>query len=340
MRKILIVRFSSLGDIVLITPVIRSLKMTYPQAQISLVTKKEFADLIQFIPQLDQVIIFDPGDGLKGLWRLIKRVRAEEFDLLVDLHANRRSKLLSLLSHAHRRVKYNKLRLRRYLRIYLGVNLLPRRSHIIDFYFKPLRRFSLITYDHSLHLEVNKDIEERAINFLYQAGIKEDDLVIGLCPGSKWPTKRWPAERFAMVGDSLMEMGMKIIIFGSHDEINLCNKVELTMKHNPLNLVGKTSLVELVPLIKQCTVLVTNDSALMHLAAGLDVSVVAMFGPTTLDLGFGPVGQGHIVLRKRFFCRPCSSHGSKRCWLRSHKCMEMIRVDEVMDAVKRLIEHK
>lgn len=338
MRKILVIRFSSLGDIILTIPVLRALKFTYPQSELCMVVKEEFADLIQFIPWIDRFILFNSNKGIRGFLKLIDLVRDEEFDLLVDLHSNTRSKFLTRLIRATRRVKYSKLKIKRYLRIYLGLNLLPKRSHITDFYFKALEHFPLKTYDNRPpYLKVDSILEKKANAFLKKEGISDDDVVVGLAPGSKWATKRWNTEKFALTGDRLIEMGIKVIMLGGPDEVEIGEMIDAAMREKALNLVGNTSLVELIAIVKRCNFLITNDSSLMHISAGLGNSVIALFGPTTLDLGFGPIGEGHIVLSKKLFCRPCSSHGGKRCWRGSHKCMERINVDEVMTAIKKLL---
>lgn len=337
-NKILVLRFSSIGDIVLTTPVLRTLRERYPYAKLCFVVKKEFSEIITLCPYIDKVFIFDSGKGFWGLMKLLSEINAERFDLLIDLHWNLRSILIYLLSRIKIKIHYSKHRFLRLLRIWFKWRLMPVQSHIIDLYFEPLTRFGILSSDNRVpELKIDKDRKENVIECLKELGIDDNNLVIGLCPGAKWETKQWTIEGFVEVGNRLMtEFNAKIVIIGDARDMELGKKIEAWMDKKPLNLINWTSLAELPVVIQRCDVLITNDSAPLHIAAALGVSTISMFGPTTLDLGFGPRGNGmHIVLEKDLSCRPCSSHGSKECPKKTHECMESITAEEVMAAVKK-----
>jgi lipopolysaccharide heptosyltransferase II len=335
-NKILVIRFSSIGDIILTIPVLRALRRKYPYAKLCLLVKKEFFGLTKLFPYIDRVLFLDPDDGLSGLIKLIKEINSERFDLLVDLHWNLRSMLIYFFTRVKVKVHYSKYPFRRLLRIWFKLKTVLLKHHIIELYFKPLARFNIFPDNCPPELKINNKLKEYVLNCLSELGISDKDLVIGLCPGAKWETKRLPVERFVDVGNRLMEeLNAKIVIVGDSNDVTVGKKIEAWMNKKPLNLVNWTSLLELIAIIERCDILITNDSAPLHIGVALNVPTVSIFGPTTLDLGFGPYGNGkHIVLEKDLPCRPCSSHGSRRCPRKTHECMKSITTEEIISAVK------
>ncbi|MDI6781332.1 MAG: lipopolysaccharide heptosyltransferase II [bacterium] len=339
-NKILVIRFSSIGDIVLTTPVLRTLRERYPYAKLCFVVKKEFLEITKLFPHIDKVFVFDSKDGFMGLIKLIGEINSEQFDLLIDLHWNLRSMIIYLFSQIRHKIHYSKHRFLRLLRIWFKWQILPQQSHIIDLYFNPLTEFGILSSDNRVpELKIDKDMGKNVLECLKELGIEDRDLVIGMCPSAKWKTKQWPTEGFVEAGNRLMEeLNAKIVLIGDAHDMELGKKIEAWMDKKPLNLVNWTSLLELPSLIQRCDILITNDSAPLHIAAALGVSTVSMFGPTTLDLGFGPHGNGkHIVLERELPCRPCSSHGSSKCPQNTHECMTAITPEDVVDAVKNLL---
>ncbi len=340
-NKILVIRFSSIGDIVLTTPVLRTLRERYPYAKLCFVVKKEFSEITKLFPHIDKVFVFDSKDGIRGLIRLIAEINSEQFDLLIDLHWNLRSMLIYLFSQIRHKIHYSKHRFLRLLRIWFKWQILPQQSHIIDLYFDPLTEFGILSSDNRVpELKTDKDMGKNVLECLKELGIEDRDLVIGMCPGAKWETKQWPIDGFVEAGNRLMEeLNAHIVLIGDASDIELGKRIEAWMDKKPLNLINWTSLLELPALIQRCDIVITNDSAPLHIAAALGVSTVSMFGPTTLDLGFGPHGNGkHIVMERDLPCRPCSSHGSKKCPKNTHECMTAIIPEDIVDAVKNLLD--
>lgn len=334
-NKILIIRFSSIGDIILTTPVLMALKEKYPKAELFYVTKKEYVELVELFPNVDDIFCIDSKNKIKGLIELIKKINLERFNLLIDLHRSLRSIILYYFSFAKHKLHYSKYRFKRFLRIHFKWKLLSKNLHVIDYYFKPLEKFGISSNNRELKLSVSKDLQGLVEN---KFGIVNDNLIIGICPGAKWETKRWPIDKFAELGDKLIDsLNAKVILLGGPDDLLIGEKMEYLMMNKPINLIGKTSLSELVALIKWCNIIITNDSSPLHIAVALKIPSISIFGPTTLDFGFGPYGDGHIVLEKDLSCRPCSSHGSKKCPDKTFKCMELITCDEVFQAVKKIL---
>ncbi|MBI3012912.1 MAG: glycosyltransferase family 9 protein, partial [Elusimicrobia bacterium] len=161
--------------------------------------------------------------------------------------------------------------------------------------------------------------------------IPEGKMLIGMNPGSMWKTKRWLPEYFAQVADTLQkERNCQIILFGSDQDKTAVRSVCSFMKSPVINLCGKTDLKTLTSLISRCSLFITNDSGPMHLASAAGVPLVAIFGPTTRELGFFPLGDKSVVVELELPCRPCSLHGGDRCPLKHFKCMRDLRPEVVL----------
>lgn len=156
-----------------------------------------------------------------------------------------------------------------------------------------------------------------------------------LSPGSVWPTKRWGFNKFVELGKRLSEEGRQIIVTGGRDERALCESVQKQIP-GALLWAGEKSLLESLQEFRFGSLMVTNDSGAMHMAACVGLPVVSVFGPTTLSLGYRPWQEQAIVVQKDLSCRPCGRHGSKKCPIGTHDCMKQISVDSVLDAAKTL----
>jgi heptosyltransferase-2 len=158
-----------------------------------------------------------------------------------------------------------------------------------------------------------------------------------LAPGSVWATKRWPAERFAGLARRLIvETGAQIYLLGGQSDAGLCARLAREIGEACINTAGKLTLRQSAALLDRCQILVSNDSAPTHLGVATRCKVITIFGPTVPAFGFAPFGDGHVVIEKSLPCRPCSSHGSKRCPIGTHACMLEISSEEVFVKVLAL----
>ncbi len=333
-EKILIIRLSSIGDIVLSTPLIRLLRKKFPSAQIDFVIKKEFAELLKFNPHLTNLIEFDVSNGFKELLRLKSQILKERYDLIVDIHNNLRSVFLRTFSGA-RVLKVNKRVFKRLLFVKFKINLYKNIIPVAEKYIETVSQLSIKNDNQGLELFVPNDIIELAkdkINF------SDSERYIAIAPSAKHETKRWLPERFAEVGDRLSEkFNAKIILMGGREDKQRCELVETMMKNKPINICGKTSLLESAGILSLCEMLITNDSGLMHIGSAMKTKVVAIFGSTVKEFGFFPYGTKSIVVEKSVSCRPCSHIGRDKCPKGHFKCMKEIQVDDVYDACVKLM---
>lgn len=342
-ERILIIRFSSLGDIVLTTPVIDALKGAFPAAEISFLTKVKYRDLLQADPRITRLVEFDSGGkhrGTGGLMKLISELRSGDFDLLVDLHSNLRSFLVRHLVRSKTKIRYRKRWWFRFLMVHCKF-LKTKPLHTVDSYLTALRPLGVKPEQRLPTVYPAEDDLQFTENFLLERNVKKDDIVIGVHPGAKWESKRWEPKKFAQVCRALIDrLRVKIVLFGEAGEEELVHQVASELPEpSTIRAVG-LSLGQLTALLGRCDCLISNDSGPMHLASALRVPVVAIFGPTHPKLGFAPLGPKAVVLCANAECSPCSLHGEKRCRKQSRLCMDAIDPTEVAEAAERLIAEK
>jgi heptosyltransferase-2 len=340
MNRILIIRLSSLGDIVLTTPVIAALKAKYPHSELYFLTKARYADLLRNDPRISSLVEFDPvgrHGGLSGFVRLISELRSHDFDLLVDLHANLRSFLVRHLVKSRSTLKHNKRWLSRSLMVHFKF-LKTRAIQTGDSYVKALQKLGVEVSERNPLIFLSQEDLRFADHFLLERGVKKDDIVVGVHPGARWETKRWDEDKFARVCQSLVETSnYKIMLLGDAGEAKLVEEVGRGIRTDRLIKAIGLPLGKVMALIKRCDCLITNDSGPMHIASALQVPVVAIFGPTHPKLGFSPFGSRNVVLCANVKCSPCSLHGEKRCTKKSRYCMDLIDPGMAVAAVERLL---
>ena len=312
LRSILLIRLSSLGDVLLMTPLVNLLRAVCPQAEIDVLTKLEYGDLLRCNPGVTRLLTFDSEQSLS---HTLSGLRARTYDLAVDLHFTLRSQLLLRMVRARRRLTYNKRVLRRAALVRLGWNTLRNSMSVPELYAAPLRRLGLEGHlgPPTMHLDSGstKAVLDRIVRGL-PAGL--NGSLLAIAPGARWPTKRWPAERFAAVAQELArERGAAVVILGGPDEAHLASALCDSLEVPAINVAGSLSLMHSAALLSRCRLLISNDSGLMHMATALQVPVVAIFGPTVQEFGFYPFQARAEVVSEPLPCRPCSTKGSLRC---------------------------
>jgi heptosyltransferase-2 len=342
-ERILIIRFGSLGDVVLTTPVIDALKAAFPAAEISFLTKVRYRDLLKADPRIARLVEFDSCGrhrGIGGLMKLISELRSGDFDLLVDLHSNLRSFVVRRLVRSRIKIRYDKRRWSRFLMVHCKF-FKTKPVHTVDSYLAALRPLGLTTRDRTPMVFPPEDDLRFTENFLLERNVKMGDIVIGVHPGAKWEPKRWEPEKFAQVCRALTDrLKAKIVMFGEAGEEETVRQVASNLPEPSIIRAVGLSLGQLMAAIRRCDCLISNDSGPMHLASALRVPVVAIFGPTHPKLGFAPLGPEAVVFCADQECSPCSLHGEKRCRKRSRLCMDAVDPAEVAKAAERLIAEK
>lgn len=337
--RLLVVQTAFLGDAVLTLPVFERLKAAYPSSEISLLCTPEIREVFSGNKNIDELFVMDKrgrDKGLVSLFHWAKKLR-NRFDIAILPHRSFRSAFLIWLAGIPKRIGFN---------ISQG-----------QFFLTDTVRFDWGTHDaernmkllealgiHPQHPEIKLPALESEFDFKKFSEthhIEEKDLLIGMNPGSVWKTKRWLPERFAEVADQLIEKyRCRVLLFGSQKDAEAVNAVQKAMKNPPVNLCGKTDLKTLAHIISRCSLFVTNDSGPMHLACAAKVPVVAVFGPTTKELGFFPYSEKSAVIELDLPCRPCTLHGGEKCPLEHFKCMKNITAEMVLKPCIQFLSEK
>lgn len=338
--RILVMRYSSLGDVALANPVLDGIKAASPKAQIYFATKKNYAPAIQFHPALAGVIALE-GSGPMNLWDHIGKIKNIKPEIVLDLHDSLRTQIISLFLRRAKTLVYDKEAVRRRLLVKKATN--QPSLHTIHKYLKILEPLGI-----KPHLRINFEVHVSKGNqsfireFSEKRRISHSQLVVGLGPGSRWFTKQWMPERYAELATRLVEdYRCTLLWFGSQEEAPLIRKIQARMRGTPLErgicLAGEYSLEQSIALLGRCELFIGNDSGLTHLASGRGCRVVVIYGSTTPSLGFEPWGPHSVVEVANLPCRPCDVHGKNACPLGHFKCMKDLTVDLVEGAVKRSV---
>lgn len=329
--KILLIRLSSLGDVVLATAAVEALREDRPDAEVHVLTKPAFREVFRGNPGVAEVLGWDPGAGVFGL---SQAVRSRRYDRVVDLHGNLRTAILQALAPGVRWSRYCKGAWRRRLAVWLRrPGLLPG-DHVVDRYLAALGPLGVAPRRRLPKLYPTEPDRARAGQLLGQAGWKKESIPVALAPGARWPTKAWPADFW---GELIGEMPPEWfpVALGGPGEADLA---AIILAGRPgANLAGRTSILETAAVLERCGALVTNDSASLHVAGAVGTPVVALFGPTVRGFGFHPLGPRDVVLEEELSCRPCSLHGGERCPLGHHRCLAGIEPGRVGEAVGRVL---
>ena len=331
MKDILLIRLSSLGDVVLTSPAIRAVRQHFPQARIAMLVAKQFVDLLTENPHLDEVIAFDRKSRHKDtveMWRVVRLLCERNFDLAIDFQRKFRTSLLAYLGGAKCRVGYHQPNgLLCTVRVPDSVN-----KHAIDRYFDLLHAVSIPATDRTLELFLMGAEHNYAHEVFVARGVKSDGLKVGLFPGAGWKLREWMPDRFAAIGDRVSRhFGAQVLIFGGPDEHELVNQVSSLMTTEPVSFAGDLRTRQLAAFIACCDLFITNDTGPMHIAAAMRTPTVALFGPGN-HIRFQPVDSIHTTIRHPVPCNPCKQF-TDTC--KDNICMKLITVDEVWEMVCR-----
>jgi heptosyltransferase-2 len=340
-KKTLIIRFSSVGDVVLSSLLLRVFRKKFPDAQVDYLIKSEYADLVRHNPHISKTIEYPSNTSLHDLLKLRRQLHTDNYDLVVDIHGSLRSRFLTW--GIPNVVRFNKRKLARFLLVKFKINAYERfggAPSVALRYIEPVADFGVADDGEGLECFFPDESLERVEQVIKSSGISATPLFIGICPSAKHNTKMWLKARFAETADHLLKKEeAAILLFGSSgDEERRCNEIGRMIKgENPqatvINLAGKLSLLETAAALDKCALVLSNDSGLMHIAAARRKKVVAIFGSTVKELGFFPFGTKSIVVENnQLDCRPCTHIGLSACPKGHFKCMNDISTDHVVQA--------
>lgn len=338
-KKILVIRLSSIGDIILMTPLLRNLRRHFPEAQIDVVTKAVFADLLRHHPTINHLYEVAPERGSAGLNELGATLRDQHYDVILDIHKNFRSFQLTHATNAPLVLRHKKFLLRRWLFVQFKWNLLRDAPPIRQRYV--LAAAPLGVVDDGLPAEIYwTDEDERRTEAALRAGGWDGHTpIVALSPGAGFFTKRWPVEYFAEVAKEISDRGNFVVILGGPQDQILAEQIQEGLGRNCVSLAGQTSLLITAAILKKSRVLISNDTGLMHMAEAVGVPLVAIFGSTTRELGFFPqLKTSRVIENANLQCRPCSHLGKSKCPRGHFLCMREIKPEQVIAALDGLLK--
>ncbi len=330
--KIGIIRLSSLGDVVLTTGIIRELKRELGGCEIVMITSREYEDIFRCNPHLEKTLALEEKSS-KGFLKLVHEVRGEGLDVIADLHLNPRSLLLSALSRSGKRLRYRKVHRSRARMI--SEKRRTSCGHVAARYLEAFEKLGLRSTELSPEIYVDRETEEKVQSLLENGS----SPLIAVSPGANRATKRWVPEEFGALSRLLVERrDARVVIVGDEKDADVATEVAAIVGEEAVNLAGRTSLLELAGVLKKSSLLVTNDSGPMHVAAAVSTPVVALFGPTVPEFGFSPLGRRDRVVEVDLPCRPCSLHGTERCSQGGFECMRLIGSEDVYKVVSDVLD--
>jgi heptosyltransferase II len=335
-HKILVRSVNWIGDAVMTTPALMAVRETYPRAEITLLANPMVGQLLQGHPAVDQVLVFDrkrEHHGLTGRLRLSQQLAKEQFDLAIILPNSFDSALIPWLARIPVRMgKASDGRSLLLTKRYHG-EAAEEEQHEVDYYLELLTYFGICGRVSAPCLSTSPEEDLAADDLLASHGIGGGDLLLGINAGASFGSaKRWYPERFAEVAKRLAdEWAARIILLGGPDEIGIVAEIEQVLQGQCLNMSGKTTVRQLMALIKRCNFFVTNDSGPMHIAAAFGVPLVAIFGPTD-HVGTAPCSDKAIIVRQPVECAPCKL----RVCPTDHRCMTAVTVVTVVQAAQSL----
>ncbi|OFX42765.1 MAG: glycosyl transferase [Bacteroidetes bacterium GWA2_30_7] len=317
--KFLIIRFSSIGDIVLTTPVIRGIKQQVENAEVHFLTKTSYSSVLQANPYIDKIHLFD-----NNFDELVETLKNEYFDYIIDLHHNLRSyrikKSLGILA-----ISFDKLNFKKWLYVNFKINKLPN-QHIVDRYLQTVKLFDVVNDNLGLDYFIPTEDEVNIKDFYPEI---ENDFVV-LVVGAKHFTKQIPIN---IAAEICKKLNTKIVILGGKEDSEKAEKIIQLSEKNVFNLCGKLNINQSASIIKQSKLIITSDTGLMHIAAAFKKYIISVWGNTVPEFGMYPYLAKElyeIIEVKNLKCRPCSKIGFSQCPKKHFKCMNNIDVDRIV----------
>ena len=317
--KILIIRLSSIGDIVLTTPVVRCFKNQEPETEIHYLLKKQYQDVMKNNPYIDKLHFFEDN-----FTQLLEELKEEEFDFIIDLHKNLRSgrikRALQLPSDS-----FNKINIEKYLIVNFKLNFLPDK-HIVDRYFEALEMYGIKNDGKGLDYFISKEEEQLALEKTDHVESPYYAFVLG----ATFFTKKYPADKIIEICEKIKT---NVVLLGGSEDQEIGDHIAQACGSHVHNFCGKLSINESAAIIKNASKVLTNDTGLMHIAAAYKKDIITFWGNTIPEFGMYPYKTNHYNAQvEKLKCRPCSKLGYKTKCPKGHfKCMLNIDQQAILD---------
>ena len=326
--KFLVIRFSSIGDIVLTTSLLKSIKTTYKNVEIHYLTLDKFSSMLEMQPNIDRIIVLNSDSGATEMMQLNRYIKSSEYDKVFDLHGSIRSRIVTLgLSKITTRVK--KPRISRFFLYQFHVNMFPKGYSSQVMYHQCLQDYDMDSTPDTLLIVSNA---EKRLAWSILKEIDIDSNFIVMVPGAAWTQKQWQAEKYNNVINELSRLtNKKIIMLGTKND-KICKDISL-INDSVVDYSGKTDLRKAMAIISLSDSVFGSDTGLLHMAEALGKHVSMILGPTSTETGGGVSLKESINIETDIWCRPCSQNGKQKCYRTRQYCMELISTDMVTNSV-------
>jgi heptosyltransferase-2 len=335
LKKILIRGTNWIGDAIMTLPAVASVRAAYPKAHVCVLAKPLVADVYKLFSAADEIILYkNKFDNPVGVFRLAQELRKKKFDAAILLQNAVEAAIMAFAAGIKLRAGYNSDGRGLLLTHSVKCTKEIKKVHQIDYYLEMVKTLGCAPVSRELLLQtkINRVTAQSILSEFISGNNKP---IIGIAPGATYgPAKRWFPERFAILADELYDsFPYQGILLGGKADERTAEEVRCQAKNNLINLAGKTTLREAIYLISQCSLFISNDSGLMHIAGALNIPTVAIFGSTNPETT-APAGDKTIIVRKEVSCSPCL----KETCPTDFRCMDLIAVDDVLTAAHAILK--
>ncbi len=330
-KRILVVQTAFVGDVILITPLIRAINQLFPNAKIDAMVIKETKSILSNNPYLNAILVFDKRKNkLFSLINLVFKLRKNQYDMVLTPHSSFTTSVLLKLAGIPERIGFDR---------YIARYNLSKRVPWISGQHRILNNLNLLSILSERKWDMQTELfpsekDKMHVNHLLE-GIKKHTTMLAIAPGSVWKTKCWEESSYVQLTKDLADSGYTLIFTGSPDERALCDRIITSAGISAINLAGKTSILESAEIIHRCRLLICNDSGALHLANAMKTDVYAFFGPTVRRIGYYPYRKNDKIFEVDLPCRPCGSHGARVCPEGHHNCMKLINPEAVVNEIRK-----
>jgi len=354
--RILFINPFGIGDVLFTTPLIKAIKEGYPRSFIGYWCNERIAGVLRDNPQVDCIFALSRGDlkrvfqhssfgGVTASIKIFRAIKKEKFDAALDFSLDHRYSLVAWLAGIKQRCGFDYRGRGRFLTDKVHLSGYTSR-HVVEYYRELLKFLDIPVGEFPLQIGIAKASSDRIARLLNYEGVARGDLLIGIAPGAggSWGRdahlKQWPPLKFAQLADRLSsELNAQVIVLGDKLDKAAGDVLMNASRVKPIDFVGKTSLEDLVAAIASLRLLITNDGGPLHIAAGLGVKTVSIFGPVDEKVyGPYPGGKGHAVISASLDCRPCYKNFRMPFCDKDRECLKRITVDNVFNKVKEMLK--
>jgi len=327
-ERILVIHTAFIGDVILLTSLIREIKKVFPDSMIDTLVVPGAAGILNNNPNIDNILVFDKKKNkLKAFIKTLSLIKKNKYTKAFLPHSSLTTTMLAYLGQVPEITGFDRNFGSRFL-----TKKTPFRKNVLRLE-KNLDLLRLHT-DKILSIETELFSSSKEKNKIDSFGITDSNKQIAIAPGSVWFTKKWIEDYYKELSAMLHDKGYKLIYIGGPEECEICNRI--APSSNFINLAGKTSILESAEAIRRCKLMICNDSGTLHLANSVDTDVAAIFGPTDKSLGYFPYKEHDIVIEEQNLdCRPCGNHGHKECPEGHFKCMKNLTPEYVLEVITK-----